>query len=780
MSEASISGWRWWDDLLRDVRFGARMMRRAPAFTLTAIGVLAIGVGTNIAAFQILNSVALTPLPVRDPDSLVRFNLRTTQRSSSTMPYAAFAFYATHNTVLDASIALLRTSVALEPDGSRRVATQFVTPNYFSELGAVAAVGRLLDPVLDDAADAEPVVVVSSSLGQSRFGSDAAVVGRPVRINGQRFTIVGVTSASFAGLTGRSAQVWIPIRQHPYAFPGSGLLTNQADNSIAFFGRMKAGLNLRGVEAGMRPAAATFAQVRSSESPQSEWLRAVPAGRFISMDLDGIAIAGAFTLLVLVAACANLATLVLARGFAREREIAVRLSVGASRFRLVRQLLTESVMLAALGTTAALGLSVVASRLVMSATGAPEFLYPKLDVRVALFAVAMAALAACFSGLAPALQAVKPRAARGRARGILVATQVAAGCTLLVVSSLLVRALGHVTHAPLGFEYEHHLVVDPDLNGSGFKPAAAQIYWNGLRDQLTAMPGVAGISLGTVQPLGSGGPSTRIGDGHSAIVHYIDPAYFTVMGIPLRRGRIFNANEPEAAVVSESFAQALWPGEDPLGKIWDRSTVIGVVGSAPTVSLADPSRAEFYHLLDAEHMPRAVLIVRVAGDPSSRTGVVAGAAGAVNPRVPVSVVVLQEAFDATLRRPQQMSVIVSSLSGLTLALAAVGLGGLVIYTVSQRAREIGIRLALGARRRDVIAATVRQFGSPIGWGLASGLLCAAGLSKVLEEQLFGMSPFDPISYLAAAVVFLVVAALASAVPLRRALKVDPLQTLKCE
>ena len=773
-------GWAWWDQLVQDVTFGSRMLRKSPAFTLTAIAILAIGVGLNIAAFQILNSIALTPLPVSDPDSLVRFNRRSPQGKSTSFAYPALDFYATHNTVLASSMGIMRTLVALESDTSRAVPVQFVTANYLSELGAVPALGRLLDGARDDEPDAEPVVVLTSSLWQGRFGADPGIVGRTIRINGRPFTVAGVLQASFVGLTGRSSLAWIPITKQPYGFPGSDLLTSYSDNPVAFYARMKPGLGLRAIEDGLRPATSALRQRGPDAASENEWLEAIPAGRFVTVDADGIAIAAAFTLIVLIAACANLATLILARGFSREREIGIRLSVGATRRRLVRQLLTESVMLAVLGTAAALGVSFIATRLFLAGSDAPSFMRPTLDVRVTLFAFVMAALASVLFGLMPALQAVKPRSRRTRTRGVLVAAQVAAGCTLLVVSALLTRALDRVTHAPLGFEYEHHVTLDPDLNASGFKGAAARTYWAALRDRLAGVSGVRELSLETIPPLGNRVTTARIDRGKTAFVHHVDPTYFGVMGIPLRRGRNFQANETSAAMVSESFAHAMWPGEDPLGKAWDEATVVGVVGNAATTSLASPEASEFYHPIDDERMARAVMIVRVDGDPSSMTGVLVGAARAVDPRVSISAGVLRQAFDVKLRMPQRMSKIVWALGALALALAAVGLGGLVVFTVSQHAREIGIRMALGARPRDVINGVLQQFRRPIAWGLAGGFLIAAGLSLVLHRELFGLSPFDPVSYVSAAALFTLVAALATAGPLLRALKVDPISALKCE
>jgi putative ABC transport system permease protein len=301
-----------------------------------------------------------------------------------------------------------------------------------------------------------------------------------------------------------------------------------------------------------------------------------------------------------------------------------------------------------------------------------------------------------------------------------------------------------------------------------------------LRERLAAVPGVLATSLDTLPPLGNRATTIRIGNGATAYVHYVDPAYFGVMGIPLRRGRLLSVSEPRTAVVSDAFARAVWRDQDPLGRTWDGATIVGVVGNAATVSLANPDASEFYHLIDDAHLQRAVMLVRVEGDPSAALDRLVSAARTVDRRVSMSAGVLRDAFDVKLRTPQRMSIIVSALGGLAVALAAVGLAGVVLFTISQRMREIGIRIALGARSRDVVEVVVRQFRGPIIWGVAAGFTMAAVLSKVLQGELFGLSPLDPVSYLAAGALFVVVASIATAGPLRRALKVDPIRALRCD
>jgi predicted permease len=513
-----------------------------------------------------------------------------------------------------------------------------------------------------------------------------------------------------------------------------------------------------------------------------EFVDVLPAGRFATMQgvAPGLSLAAALTAIVLLAACANLGTLLLARGLAREREFAVRLSVGATRVRLARQLMTESVMLAAAGTVAALGVSFITARLLLAASDAPRFLEPRLDVPVLIFSIVIAAAAAALAGLTPAFQAVKPAASRARARGVLVAVQVGAGCTLLVVAALLARGIDRVLHAPLGFDYDAQLVIDPGLDAHGFTPQAARAYWNRLRIEVGALPAVRSVSLATLPPLGNRAMTTRLSNAATAYVHHIEPEYFRTMGIPLLRGRLFDAAERDVAIVSESFARVMWPGEDALGKEYDSAAVIGVVGNASTISPGNASAVELYRPIDDQHLAQAIMIVRVDGDPARRVGALAEAARRIDRRAPPSIASVARNFDAKLQPPRRASAAISALGVTALALAAIGFGGLIAFTVSQRTREIGIRLALGARRVHIISALLSQFTRPLALGVLGGLCGAATVAAVLRRELFGLNLFDPVSYAGAVALLLVAGTLAAAGPIRRALRVDPVSSLRCD
>lgn len=777
-----VWGWAWWDHLVQDVTFAGRILRKSPVFTLTAIAVLALGVGVNIAGFQVLNSMAWRPLPVKDPDSLVRFYRRTERSTSSAVSYPAFRFYAGHNDVLVASMAVLSASVRLDDDTSRDVPVEFVSANYLSELGTLTAWGRLLDESFDAAPGAEPVIVVSHGLWQRRFGADPALVGRTIRVNGRQVKVAGIVAASFVGLTGRVPQAWMPIEQHPHTFPGSDVLTSPRDNNpVSFYARLKPGVRAPAAEAALKVTAAALRQHAPDAAWDGEWLQATAAGRYAPLSskaAPGVLIAGAFTTILLLASCANLAMLILARNLSREREISIRLSVGATRRRIVRQLLTESALLSFMGTGLGLVLSLILGKTAFG--DAESFMQPTLDIRVALFSFGIAGVATGLFGLVPALQAIRPKRARARARAILVATQVATGCTLLVVGGLLARGLQHVVSIPLGFEYAEHITISPDLHSNGFKPAAAADYWTALRAALEQIPDVAGTTLVSLPPLGGLISSSQLQNGGLVVRHHVDPMYFAVMRIPLLRGRNLSPGERGSAVVSESLASALWPEEDPLGKLHDGRTVVGVAGNARTIHLGDSSATEMYMAMDDEHLVTAALVVRVRADPSGRLAAIVAAARSIDARVAPAATLLRDEFDRRLRDARTMTVVVSVLGLLALTLASIGLAGLLSFSVSQRLREIGIRMALGARSTDVVQSVLRQFAWPVGFGLVGGLAAAAALSSVLRRELFGLSHLDPISYIAAALLFAIVALLASARPLRRATRVDPTTALRVE
>ena len=772
-------GWAWLDRLRQDVRFACRLLVRAPLFTLTAVAVLSLGVGVNLAAFQVLDAVAFSALPVPAPDTLVKLTRRHPGGSSTSFSYPAFDFYRVTGGPLASACAITYGSVTLGDDMSRRIDMEFVTGNYFAELAARPVDGRVLTPD-DDRAQAPAAIVLSERLWRGRFGGDPAIVGRPLAVNGHPFVVAGVVSDTFIGFND-AAQAWAPIAHHRSAFPGSTLLSDESDKgALRVYARLRDGVSIEQAEAALVPAARALHDAHPESAGKDEWVHLTPAGRYLPLDASsaaGIALVGALVLLLLVTACMNLGLLVLSRTLSRDREFSIRLSVGASRGRILRQLITEQALLAGAGAGAGCVVAAMATQVFAATTHMPKGITPHMTARSAAAAVALAALSAFLFGFAPAIQSIRPSITRRfRARTILIGVQVAAAMILTVVSALLVRGVTRVTGVPLGFEYARALLLDPDLMSHGLKPEAAESYWLGLEQRVRQVPGVQSTAMSTLPPFGN-----RVNINREGTIFYgVTPAYFQTMGIALIRGRIFEPREDKVTVVSETLARRKWPGEDPIGKPYQDRTVIGVVGDARSVRIGDGAATESYYPILPAELPLAVMIVRTAGEPRSVAGPLMGIARAHNASVLPSVVLLPDALDERLASARQVAVIASVLGVCALLLAVIGLGGIVAFTVTQRLREIGVRVALGARPRDVFAAVARQFARPVAFGTITGSAFAAGVGFILSRELFGVSPFDPLAHGGALLLFAIVAGAAAAPSLRRALRVDPVQTLRHE
>lgn len=772
-----VWGWRWLDRLMQDLRFGARLLWRAPGFTLTAVAVLALGVGVNLAAFQVFDRLALSPRPVRDAHTLVNLYRRSPDSTTTTFSYPAFDFYRRQATRLSGAMALVSAEVTVGDDGTRHVPAGFVTGNYFVETGATPVAGRLLDPG-DERPDAEAIVAISEDLWRTALAADGAAVGRPIRVNGRPFTVVGIVPRTFVGVTERSTSVWIPITQHGAAFPGSTLLEDWTGGAVQFYGRVPSG-DVPAAEAELRVAAAALRQLRPRDVWKDEWLEIRDAGRMLSLEqvAPAFALVGALVGLVLVSACMNLGLLVLARTLVRDREFALRLSVGATRGRLVRQLLTEHLLLGTLGAAAGCLVAVQASPVIFSVTGTPAGLQPAFNVRTLLAAVSLAVVSSVVFGFAPVWQTVRPAPGRRfRMRSVLLAAQVAAATALLIVSGLLVRGVTRIVRVPLGFDYRHTLVADPDLVSHGASAESASAYWGRVEARLRRIGAVRNVAVSTLPPLGNRVTSNSEG----TVFHDVTPEYFDTLRIGLVSGRIFARDERGVVVVSESLAGRRWPDEDPLGKLHDGNTVVGVVDDAHTVRISDGRATECYRPIQPNDMPGAVLVVRVEGSPRLASTGIRSIMQDEDARLMPQLEVLEDALAAKLTGSRQAAQLVSLLGACALLLAVTGLGGMVAFTVSQRRREIGVRLALGARPTHVLRAVIGQFSLPLVVGAAAGSALATVAGTVLAAELYGVNGLDPAAHLGAFVLFGVVTSLAAVPSLRRAVRVDPVETLRHE
>jgi len=784
-------GWTWLDRLLQDVRFTARTLARSPGFTVTAVLVLAIGIGVNVAAFSLFDMVALEPLPVRDPGSLVRLERRSPDNSTSEMPYLSAVFYGQHAKSLSAMIAVLGVPPMQIDNDLQPTSASFATPNYFTELGTPAAYGRLFDPARESSPDAPPVVVLSYNLWQHRFNGDPSILGQTIHLNRKPATVIGVTPYTFASLGGQTPDVWMPIAQQPYFVTGSTVLTDPSAGSVRMWGRLAPGFTQKMAAQDLLSLTNELRRQYPKVIWDNEYIDIHAGGHLQVMQPEMYSVAAMvalLTLLILAVACANLGGLLLARAVTREREIGIRMAIGATRARIFRQLCTESVVLALLGATAGLGLSYVTLRVTLTRVHAQGWLSPAPDWRVLLFTFAMALAAAVFFGFAPALQIARQRQRKTMVRQLLIAAQVAASCVLLIVAGLLVRATQHVLYTDPGFAYEQLLSVEPQLAQHNYSPAAAQAYLDRMQERLRGLPGVQSVSLIKLPPMGHtvSRMDTEI-NGHPVPIYpnWVAPELFKTMQIPIRMGRTFFPGEKNAVIVSESMARTQWPGQNPIGQQLPdgdaKDTVVGVAGDAHINAVNDDDAVEQYWPAQTADMPEMAVMVRTVGASDSLPPMIKSISESLDPQLFPEIRPIKALYqDKVLELIENIAETVTMIGLVAMLVAAVGIIGLVSFSVSQRMKEIAIRMALGAGKAQVLGAVLRQFVWPVAVGMVAGTGFALAASRLLRKILFGISNLDPYGYAGAIGVLLAILLLAGLMPARRALRLDLAKTLHYE
>lgn len=790
-------GWTWIDDLQQDLKYGLRKLSASPGFTVMAVLMLAVGIGVNVAAFGFFNLVALRPLPIRDAQSLLRFEREAQDSASSAIAYPAFEFYRKNAKTVNGWIGVSRNSLRIN-DEAQASAVHFVNADYFTELGAGMQMGRNFS-----GAKEAGVAMLSYGYWQRRFGGDRSILGKTILLNQTPATVIGVSSKQFSGLNMEAPAAWLRLEDQPAYVGGSKLLTQYSTGTKGVVAKGAAGIECYGrlVEGIDRSAAAQELEALTAElrkqHPDDFWEQeriTSEAGGYalqVREEMMPVLILGAtLCLLILVAACGNLGGLLMARGVARQREMAIRRDIGAGRGRLVKQLFTESLLLAGMGLVAGLILAYAAMRILLRLTEAPEWLEVSADWRVIGFALVLGFLAAIVFGLTPAVQLAKQKT--GRMRGILLGVQIAASCVLLIVSGLLVRALNHVLELNPGFEYEQVVAVDPDLKTYGYSTPAAESYFRTMKDRLA---GADSLALAVTAPLGRrnvvGAHIEHKGSFIDIYMLRVSPEFFATMKIPLRLGRLLQPGDQFGAVVSESMARRIWPGEDPIGKPFELGAkdaagrrlehrVVGVVGDARIISMSDPEAMELYQLTGSEDAPSLALLVRSSDDLNALRTKIAGIAKSIDPKVVPEVQFLKTSFDRQVKQVRQSAMAVSALGLVALLLAAIGVVGQVAFAVSQRTKEIGIRMALGAKPAHILMSVLRQFSWPLIGGLGVGVGAATVVAQLLRKELYGISALDPLAYAGAIVIFAATAGLASLPPARKALAVAPSEALRSE
>lgn len=809
--------------LFQDIRYGLRKIVKAPGFTLLAMLALALGICANTTIFSFINGLILRPLAgVKEPNRLVA--VYTSDYSSGLYGGSSYPDYLDFRNQADAFEGLAAyedTVLNLSGDAdAERLRGAYVTGNYFEVLGVKAALGRTLQPS-DDTASGSQAVTISAGLWQRRFNSDPTIIGRTLKLHGKPYTVVGVTEPNFRGLRlGLPPQFWISMSaDSSYASSGRG------DRGIELTGRMKSGVTVAQAQTQLKTIAARLAQAYPETNmgtldrpndprPVTVTLesRVEPSAQAAikRVSLLLFVVVG----LVLLIACANVANLLLARASVRRREIAVRLAVGASRRRLVRQLLTESLLLALLGGAVGLILTAWTAGFLPSFFPANDAngLDLSLDLRVFVFTVVVTLLTGMLFGLAPALQATRPnlvaslkddanaqshRLRRLSLRDILVISQLALSLVLLIGAALFVRSLRRALDFDPGFASQNLLIASMETRGTGLNKQQGEALYQQVRERIASLPGVNAVTLTRVIPIGGGqrrgvqleGYQPQPNEDTELNTNVVGRDYFATMGVPVLQGRDFNTQDrdgsPGVVIVNEELARRYFAG-NAIGKRLRIGSgpyleIVGVARTAKYRSLREQPLPFIYIPLSQEYQAGMTLMVRTAGDPAGLLALVRNEMRSINKDVPVfSVQTMTERIGGQLASDRMVALLLSIFGGAALLLAAIGIYGVIGYSVAQRTREIGIRVALGAERRDILKLIVGQGMTLIVIGVGLGLALSLALTRVVQSQLFGISATDPLTFGAIVLLLIVVALLACYFPARRATKVDPLVALRYE
>jgi predicted permease len=814
-----------------DVRYAIRLLAKSPGFALAAVLSLGLGVGANTTIFSLVNEVLLHPLPVQDASRLVSLFTTDAKNQARNQGFMTTSFpnYRDYREqggrVLSGAAAYIFTPLSLTSGGEpEQVFGEVVTGNYFDVLGVSAAVGRTFSftPAEDEQVGAHPVVVLSDGLWQRRFGASPSIVGRQIELNRQRFTVVGVTPPGFRGVNELGGPVlWLPVSARTQVL--TGFAAENFENRRALLtnvvARLKPSVSADQAQAALVAVASHLAQVYPRDNDSRSVVLTPLSGLNPEFRHD-VSLAGAVLMgvvaLVLVIACTNVANLLLARAAGRRREIAIRISLGASRGRLVRQLLTESALLGLLAGAVGLVIARVSQGLLWSLR--PPFLnadaiHLGLSRPVLGFATLVSLLTALVFGLVPAIQLSRPQLAEhlkdrtnrpsgyGRTfapRNVLVMAQVSLSLLTLVGAGLFLRSLQNAQRTDPGFDTEHLLLLSFDMGAEGYSGESAVALERTVVDRVRALPTVAGAVLAssgffngglsrTVFPEGVDPNDRR--NGHLTPLNQVGPGYFETIGMPIVRGRALaetdRAGAPMVAVVNQTMARALWPDQEAVGKrfrCFGEDWIIEVVGVARDAKYftigEDPQ--PFFYLPLSQHPADAVTLhVRTAGDPAAAVGAVRAQVQSLDVRMPINnVQTVAQLFDQALWAPRMAASLLAAFGALALLLAAVGVYGVISYSVAERTQEFGIRMAMGARPMDMLRMVLRQTLITASIGAGTALVVAYAATRGLGHLLIGVRAGDPVTFAGTLLVILAAALAASAWPAWRASRVDPLVALR--
>ena len=816
---------------IKDLRFGIRMLVKSPGVTVVAVLALALGIGANTAIFSGVSAFLMRPLPVPEPDRLVRpLEVTDDRGSTDTFSYPDFADYRDQSTLFEGLVAEDMTQAAISAQNQNDVIWgQVVSGNYFDMLRVKPELGRSFAPDEDKTPGAHPVVVLSHSLWQRRLSSDPGIIGKTIELNNRSYTVIGVTPEFFRGTKfGLSLDFWAPMAMAEELRRDPKVLSERGSHWMSVVGRLKPGVTLAQASAEMTAIAQrlnqTYPDNRASTTRavvrteiDGRWDEAAPIMK------SGAAIALTITGLILLIACANVANLLLARAAARRKEIGVRLALGAGRFRLIRQLLTESLLLSILGGGLGLLLAYWVTGLMQAFV--PNLPYNMmndffaLDARALIFTFAVSLATGLIFGLAPAWHASNPdivpvlkgdagggqsgKPRRFTLRNSLVVAQVTLSLIVLVCGGLFIKSFRNAQKMDPGFNPQGMLLVSLNPELIGYDEAQTKNFFTQIVERAGSLPGVQGATVARLVPLSdssnSNGPILKEGEqlapgaaGRNIMNNVVSPGFFKTLQIPLLAGRDFDERDRKGAqrviIVNERMAEMLWPGESALGKhifIGPNSPnaleVVGVAKTGKYRALAETPKPYYYSPMAQRGPGGMTLMVRTSADPRSLVGAIRNQVEALDRRIPLfAIKTMTEHMSWPLWAPNMAATLSLAFALVALLLSAVGLYSVMAYIVSQRTREVGIRMALGAKRGDVLTMITTQGMRLAVIGIVIGFVFSLGLSRVLSSVLIGVSAFDVSIFVPVPLLLALVAFVACLVPARRAAKVNPLVALRYE
>lgn len=815
------------ESILKDIRYGIRTLLQRPSFSVVAIITLTLGIGANTAIFSLMNTVLLRSLPITDPAKVVSVSARGKDDSMSAFSYPNYIDFRDHNEVLSGLIVYRFVPLSLSRSGNNeRVWGYEVSGNYFDVLGVKAIRGRTFLPEEDRTRLTHPVAVLSYTGWQRRFAGDEGIVGKDVLLNDHPFRVIGIAPKGFKGTEViYEPEIWLPAQMISWVEPGNASLDNRSNNNFFAVGRLKPGTTIQQAQASLNLLAQELAR-QYPDSNEGQTIKLIPPG-FILPELRGAVVSFSWVLmaavgLVLLVTCANLAGLLLARATDRRKEVAIRLALGANRSRLVRQLLTESILLSLVGGS--LGV-LLALWMINALLGfKPPIDFPLsmdigIDWRVLVFSLGTSVVTGAIFGLAPALEATRPGLVtalkgtssqaggrRSRFRSGLVVTQLAFSLIVLISAGLVIRTLRQLQTMNPGFDTNNALTMSFDLGLQGYDKPRGEQFQRQLIERVRALPGVQSAALTDFIPLSlnynsnqvfvEGQPAERGQNAPQAMVASITPQYFEAMGSPLLAGRGFEEQDKvsseKVVIINETFVRRLMPfaksNFEAVGKRVSFkgpegpfARVVGVARDGKYFNISEDPRSFIWSPMAQSYSTNGILLVRTTVNPESMIAAVRGEVRSLDPNLPLfDVKTFREHMRLALF-PAKIAATVLGVFGLVaLLLAAIGIYGITSYSVSQQTRELGIRIALGAQVSDVLKLIFSHGLKLTMLGVGIGLIGAFLLTRAITSVLYGVSATDPLTFGLVSFVLIAIALIACYVPARRATRVDPLVALKYE